>query len=87
MVNFVFHDVDLPRSVKFCLNGMREELLPLKNHKSALKLLDRSRRKLSRFDPQESSREQLHVFIDVFQTGLIDISAEIGSTWFLKEPE
>ncbi|MEH6558817.1 MAG: alpha-E domain-containing protein [Oceanicoccus sp.] len=87
MVDFVLRDANLPRSVKFCLNGMREELLPLKNHKSALKLLDRSRRKLSRFDPQASSREQLHVFIDEFQAGLISLSAEIGSTWFLKEPE
>lgn len=87
MVDFILRDADLPRSVKFCLNGMREELIPLKNHKSALKLLDRSRRKLSRFDPQASSREQLHLFIDEFQAGLIDLSAEIGSTWFLKEPE
>ncbi|MFK8048138.1 MAG: alpha-E domain-containing protein [Halioglobus sp.] len=87
MVDLVLRDGDLPRSVKFCLNGMREELLPLKNNKSALKLLDRSRRKLSRFDAQASTREQLHVFIDVFQASLIDISAEIGSTWFLKEPE
>ncbi len=84
MVDFVLRDANLPRSVKYCLNGMREELLPLKNNKSALKLLDRSRRKLSRFDPGVSSREELHLFIDVFQAGLIDISAEIGSTWFLK---
>jgi uncharacterized alpha-E superfamily protein len=87
MVNFILRDGDLPRSVKFCLNGMREELIPLKNHKSALKRLDSSRRKLSRFDPQTSSRQQLHLFIDDFQAGLIDLSAEIASTWFLKEAE
>ncbi|WP_052692238.1 alpha-E domain-containing protein [Teredinibacter purpureus] len=87
MVDFILREASLPRSVKFCLNGMREELLPLNNHKSALKLLDRSRRKLSRFDTQASSREELHLFIDQFQAGLIELSAEIGSTWFLKESE
>ncbi|MGK0498972.1 MAG: putative alpha-E superfamily protein [Oceanicoccus sp.] len=87
MVDFVFRNADLPRSVKYCLDGMREELLPLNNNKSILKRLDSSRRKLSRFDPHTSSREQLHLFIDQFQAGLIELSAEIGSTWFLKEPE
>ena len=87
MVDFILREAALPRSVKFCLNGMRTELVALSNHKSALKLLDRSRRKLSRFDPHTSSREELHLFIDQFQASLIDISAEIGSTWFLKEPE
>lgn len=87
MVDFILRDADLPRSVKFCLNGMREELIQLKNHKSALKLLDSSRRKLSRFDTQASSREQLHLFIDQFQAGLIGVSAEIGSIWFLKEAQ
>lgn len=87
MVNFILRDAELPRSVKFCLNGIREELLPLKNHKSALKLLESSRGKLSRFNPQARSRDQLHRFIDQFQAGLITLSAEIGSTWFLKESE
>ena len=87
MVDFVLRDGDLPRSVKFCLNGMREELVTMKNHKSALVLLDHSRQELSAFDPQASSREQLHHFIDLFQAGLINLGAEIGSTWFLKEPE
>lgn len=87
MVDFILRDADLPRSVKFCLDGIREELILSKNHEAALKLLDRSRRKLSRFDPQASSREQLHLFIDQFQAGLIDLSAEIGRAWFLKESQ
>ncbi|MGK0441239.1 MAG: putative alpha-E superfamily protein [Pseudohongiellaceae bacterium] len=87
MVDFILRNEVLPRSVKYCLNGMRKELLRLNNHKSALKLLDGLRRKVSRFDSQANSREQLHLFIDEFQTGLIGLSAEIGSTWFLKEAE
>ena len=85
MVDFVLRDGSLPRSVKFCLNGMREELVPLNNHKSAVKLLDKARRKLSRFDPHARSREELHVFIDQFQASLIALSGTIDSTWFLPD--
>ena len=69
--------------MRFCLNGIREELLPLKNNRAALKLLDRSRRKLSRFNPETASREQLHQFIDQFQFELIGLSESIAQTWFL----
>ena len=71
--------------MKFCLTGMREELVPLKNHKSAVKLLDKARRKLSRFDPHSRSREELHAFIDQFQSNLIALSGTIDSTWFLQD--
>lgn len=86
MVDFVLRDSSLPRSVKFCLNGMREELLPLKNHVDTLKLLDKARRKLSRFDPEARSREELHLFIDQFQALLFTINSTIDSTWFLPDP-
>lgn len=85
MVDFVLRDESLPRSVKFCLNGMREELLPLKHHKVALKLLDQARRKVSRFDPENRSREELHDFIDQCQASLFNIHHTIDTTWFLQE--
>jgi uncharacterized alpha-E superfamily protein len=83
MVDFLFRDAALPRSVKFCLNGMREQLLPLNNHAPTLKLLDQARRKLTRFDPEARTREELHVFIDQFQASLFNINRTIASTWFL----
>ena len=85
MVNFVLRESTLPRSVKFCLNGIRNELKPLKHNKEALSLVDQARRKLSRFDTQARSREELHAFIDQFQANLTSISDTIGSTWFLTE--
>lgn len=85
MVNFVLRESTLPRSVKFCLNGMRQELTPLKNNKEALDLLDQARRKLSRFDPHVRSREELHAFIDKFQASLITLNGTIDSTWFLTD--
>ncbi len=44
VVDFVFHERSLPRSVRFCLDGIRAQLVPLKHNKDALKVLDRSRR-------------------------------------------
>jgi uncharacterized alpha-E superfamily protein len=83
VVNFVFRERSLPRSVSFCLDGIREELVPLKHHNEALKVLDRSRRSLSRFDVEKSSREELHQFIDRIQLEFNTLGAIIATTWFL----
>ena len=85
VVDFVLRDGALPRSVKFCLNGIREELGPLKHNRDALKLVDRTRRKLSRFDPHTRSREELHRFIDKFQLDLANLSHTIDRSWFMTE--
>ena len=82
VVDFVFRDDSLPRSVKFCLNGIREELIPLAHNRAALKVLDRSRRSLSRFDPEDASRDELHAFIDEFQANLIGLGTAIDEAWF-----
>lgn len=84
MVDFVLRDATLPRSVKYCLNDIRTELLPLKNNKPALKLVDQARRSLSRFDPQTSSREELHRFIDKFQLKLMHLNATIDEQWLFQ---
>tara|TARA_R110002110_G_scaffold415860_1_gene658704 strand:+ start:18290 stop:19195 length:906 start_codon:yes stop_codon:yes gene_type:complete len=83
VVDFVFSEGSLPRSVKFCLDGIRKELIPLKNHKPALRILDRSRRKLARFNYDDGEREKLHAFIDSFQSELNTLSDTISDTWFL----
>ena len=85
VVDFVFRHDDLPRSVRFCLNGVRDELSGLRNKQQALKLLDRLRRRLSRFKVREADREQLHAFIDSFQADLVELSEIITETWFLPE--
>lgn len=85
MVDFVLREDSLPRSVKFCLNGIREELAPLKNNKDVLKLVNKARRKLSRFDPQACSREELHLFIDQFQLILTHLNSSIDHTWFMTD--
>lgn len=82
VVDFVLKEPSLPRSVNFCLRGVREELKPLKHNEDVLRLLDRARRKLARFDAEEASREKVHIFIDDFQVLLSDIHRAISSAWF-----
>ncbi len=84
VVEFVFRERSLPRSVRFCLDGIRRELVPLKNHEEALKVLDRSRRSLSRFNPENAARQELHNFIDRFQLELNTLGSVIISTWFMQ---
>jgi uncharacterized alpha-E superfamily protein len=87
VVDFVFKEPTLPRSVRFCLNGIREELRPLKHNTEALKLLDRSRRSLSRFKADRAKREELHNFIDRFQLELYKLGDNIATTWFIPSAE
>ena len=86
-VSFVFREPSLPRSVSFCLNGMREELAPLKNNRETMKVLDRARRKLNRFNAAAASREQLHAFIDRIQLEFNALNDAVSATWFLPPEE
>ena len=85
VVDFVFRNDALPRSVRFCLNGIRAELGGLSNNRDAMKLLDHLRRRLARFRVHDADREQLHRFIDSFQLGLNELSDTFTTSWFLPE--
>ncbi len=86
-VSFVFREPSLPRSVRFCLDGMREELAPLKGNREAMKVLERTRRKLARFNVETASRDQLHAFIDRIQLEFNALNDSISTTWFLPPEE
>ncbi|MEZ5503117.1 MAG: alpha-E domain-containing protein, partial [Halioglobus sp.] len=85
MVDFVLREASLPRSAKFCLDGMRTELLPLKHNRAVISLVNKARRKLAHFDPQQCSREELHIFIDQFQLILQQLYRSIETTWFMTD--
>tara|TARA_R110002072_G_scaffold44503_2_gene124443 strand:- start:7025 stop:7984 length:960 start_codon:yes stop_codon:yes gene_type:complete len=85
MVDFVLREGALPRSIKFCLNGIRQELSPLKNNADATKLVIKARRKLSAFDAEACSREDLHIFLDRFQLILTQLYRSIDQTWFMTD--
>mgnify|MGYP001598197098 CR=1 FL=1 len=87
IVDFIFKDDTLPRSLAFCLKGLHVELSQLKNHKAPQKTVQRARRRLSRFHAETASREELHQFIDMIQLDLTGVSESISESWFLPPSE
>lgn len=83
-VQFVFMEPSFPRSVRFCVKGIREELKPLRNHQGALRVVDRTRRKLGRFDATKFDQAALHLYIDELQLSLSGLHDAIDETWFLS---
>ncbi len=83
VVELLFNEATLPRSVRFCLNGIRAELSRLNNPASALRHVERARRRLSRFNAETATWEELHRFIDRIQLDLNRLSDCISESWFL----
>ncbi len=82
VVEFIFMEQAFPRSVRFCLRGIREELPQLTRNEDALRVIERARRKLRRFDREPWERDDLHAFIDDLQGVLSDLHGAISDTWF-----
>lgn len=82
IAEFVVKNPLQPRSVAFCLKGIREELRPLVNNEEPLRHLDRARRKLGRFHAESMSAGEIHRFIDDFQLLVNQVHAAISEAWF-----
>ncbi len=84
-VNFVFLQEAFPRSVRFCIRGIRYELGPLKNNKAALRVVERIRRRMRGFEAEKMTRPELHAFIDDFQLQVNALHQAFHDTWFQPE--
>ena len=82
VVNFVFLAPGFPRSVKFCVREIRNELGKLSGSEEALKVVSRLSRRLNRLNKQEMTQAELHPFIDEFQVQLNNLHFAIQDTWF-----
>jgi len=80
--NFVFMEQTFPRSVQFCIRGIREELGPLSNNEAALRVVERVRRKLRGFDSANLDQDALHKYIDDLQLIISDLHQAVQSSWF-----
>lgn len=85
VVNFVFLAPGFPRSVKFCVREIRNELGKLSGSEEALKVVSRLSRRLNRLNKQEMTQTQLHAFIDEFQVQLNNLHLAIQDAWFRVE--
>lgn len=83
-VDFLFMEASFPRSVRFCIRGLRDELSQLKNAEAALKVIERSRRQLRGFEASKFQGSELHDFIDQLQGTINTLHTAIDDTWFLS---
>lgn len=81
-VDFVFMEATFPRSVRFCIREIREEISLLGNNEAALRVLERSRRKLRNFEASKLEAAELHAYIDELQFIISDLHSAINDTWF-----
>jgi uncharacterized alpha-E superfamily protein len=85
-VDFVFMEPTFPRSVRFCMRGIREELGQLANNRETLRVVERARRKLRGFEAVSHDPATLHAYIDELQLIINSLHGAIKDTWFLSGP-
>jgi uncharacterized alpha-E superfamily protein len=83
-VDFVFMEPTFPRSVRFCIREIREELGELTNPREAQRAIERIRRKLRGFEAVNFDQPQLHTYIDELQLLINALHKAIAETWFLS---
>lgn len=81
-INFIFLDTAFPRSVKYCIRGIIEELPWLRNNDLVSRAAEKLRRELGRLDPESMPPESVHAYIDDFQHQLSQLHRAIHTTWF-----
>lgn len=81
-VDFVFMEETFPRSVRFCVRGIRDELTPLSNNKGTLRVVERIRRKLRGFESTNMDQKALHAYIDELQLIIGDLHQAVYESWF-----
>ena len=83
-VDFVFMEPSFPRSVRFCIREIREELEELRNASDTQRVIEKFRRKLRGFEAEKFSQPELHAFIDELQLLINALHKAIADTWFLS---
>ncbi len=83
-VEFVFMEPTFPRSVRFCVREVREELGQLGNNREALRSIERLRRQLRGFEAEALESAQLHDYIDELQLKIDGLHGAISESWFLS---
>lgn len=84
VVNFVFKNAEFPRSMLFCLSTLRRDIKDLKNHEAVEKVVVSMSRKLSRFEAEKLSSQDLHLYIDKFQEQLNRLNFVVYQSWFSR---
>ncbi|GAB3275257.1 alpha-E domain-containing protein [Parahaliea aestuarii] len=85
VAEFVLKQGDHPRSVLYCLRGMRDAVKALSNNDDVMRHIERMRRKLGRLRAEQLEPTEFHRYIDDFQLLINQLHVLIGDTWFHPE--
>ena len=87
VLRFLLAHPQFPRSVGFCLETLRERLLMLPRHASALAVVGRIQQTIARMDADALVQGGLSRFVDALQLELIELGDAVSATWFVAEPD
>ena len=81
-LDFLFHNEELPRSFRYCIEGIRRSLRRLPRNAKPLARCNVIVRRLAEVNVKWLSDEALHEFIDHWQLMLAELHDLIGDTYF-----
>src|SRR5262245_36536362 len=81
-LDFLLHNEDLPRSLRYCIEGIRRSLRRLPRNAKPLARCNVIVRRLAEIDAKWLSDAALHEFIDDWQLMLAELHDLIGDTYF-----
>jgi len=81
-INYLYKEPSSPRSILFCINGIRNDLKALKQHQKALDQADKIYQSIDQFDAQEMTAKQFHSFSDASQKAVSELNNCIYQIWF-----
>jgi uncharacterized alpha-E superfamily protein len=88
-VDFVFMEPTFPRSVRFCIREIREELEPAGEQRRPLRVDRACAAQAARLrgGRNHGSGHELHAYIDELQLMIKCLHQAISETWFLSGPD
>ena len=86
VLEFLFRDPRLPRSLLYSLNSLRNSLRALPRHERALRSVNRMRRHLQHAELHLLGGETLHTFTDTCQKELAEVHDVINRSYFEFRP-
>jgi uncharacterized alpha-E superfamily protein len=81
-LDFLLHNEDLPRSLRYCIEGIRRSLRRLPRNAKPLARCNVIVRRLADIDAKRLSDQALHDFVDDWQLMLAELHDLIGDTYF-----
>ncbi len=86
VLEFLVHNTQLPRSLAYPLNSLRNSVRDLPHHDKALRLINRLRRLVANTDVSTFDISDILAFVDSFQIQLAAIHEMVSKSYFTFNP-